>query len=320
MNNSMSQQKTAECKIISLINKDHTENLILTVIPSILTPLVIGFNAALITGIIKIKQHRFTSSQILFIFLFVSDLTFGLTQLPLEIYFRQKSSKPSCTEVKMWNFSYIFLLCTSGTFLAVISMDRYLLIVYRKHYQRFATNKKLALLIISVLLISLSWAISHTLIPDGFDIKRLAKYIIAISIYEGTILASAIFFNIALLRKVKMETINSSIKCKRIDKTLTKTITIITAVLIISYLPGLITWSVLGYASLHSENNNLVQNTAHFLSWSRIPTHINAMLNSVIYLARNRRMKHYYKNLFGLGNAEKKMETAISTSRITDSK
>ena len=136
------------------------------------------------------------------------------------------------------------------------------------------------------------------LILDAFDIKRFAKYMIAISIYEGTILASAIYFNIALLRKVKMETINSSIKCKKIDKALTKTITIITAVLIISYLPGAITLSVFGYASLHSENVSLVQNTAYILSWCHIPTNLNTLLNSVIYLARNHRMKHYYKNLF----------------------
>ena len=295
MNNSMSQQRIPECLMLIIPNKDHTKNLILTVIYAILVPLVIGFNSALIIGIIKIKQHRFTSSQVLFILLFVSDLTFGFTQLPSEIYFKQKSNKPSYSEVKMWKCSYIFLVCTSGTCLAVISIDRYLLIVYRKHYQRFATNKTLALIIISVLVILLSWAISHMLIIDGFDIKRLAKYIIAISIYEGTILASAIFFNIALLRKVKMETKNSSIKCKKIDRTLAKTITIITAVLIISYLPEAITLSVFGYASLHSENVNLVQNTAYILSWSHIPTHINALLNSVIYLARNRRMKHYYK-------------------------
>ena len=292
MNNSVSQERIPEWRMIRLTNKDHTENLILTVIYAILIPLVTGFNSALIIGIIKIKQHRFTSSQVLFILLFVSDLTFGFTQLPFEIYFRQKSNKPSCFEVKMWDFSYVFLVCTSGTCLAVTSIDRYLLIAYKKHYQRFATNKKLALIIILLLVISLSWAISYTLIIDGFDITRLAKYIIAISIYEGTFLASAIFFNIALLRKVKTETINSSIKCKKIDKTLTKTITIITAVLIISYLPATITSSVFGYSSLHSENVNLVQNTAYILSWSLIPTHINAMLNSVIYLARNRRMKN----------------------------
>lgn len=294
----MPLQRIPECLMLIIPYKDHTKNLILTVIYAILTPLVIGFSSALIIGIIKIKQHRFTSSQVLFILLFVSDLTFGFTQLPLEIYFKQKSNKPSCSEVKLRNFSYVFLVCTSGTCLGVISIDRYLLIVYRKHYQRFATNKKLALIIISVLVISLSWAISQMLILDAFDIKRFAKYSIAISIYEGTILASAIYFNIALLRKVKMETINSSIKCKKIDKALTKTITIITAVLIISYLPGAITWSVFGYASLHSENVSLVQNTAYILSWCHIPTHLNTLLNSVIYLARNHRMKHYYKNLF----------------------
>ena len=62
------------------------ERLIFTIIYSVLIPLIIGANILSISEIIQTKRNKFTKSQILFIILCLSDLSFGIIQLPYQIY------------------------------------------------------------------------------------------------------------------------------------------------------------------------------------------------------------------------------------------
>ena len=100
MNNTTQEfpQRFPEC-ILLFLTKDTNERILLTAIYVSLIPLIIGANLLLIIGIIKTKRNRFTSSQILFSTLFVSDLTFGVVQLPSKIYLLWKRSEPTCFEV-----------------------------------------------------------------------------------------------------------------------------------------------------------------------------------------------------------------------------
>lgn len=49
-------------------------------------PFIINVNLSLIFGINKTKRNKFTWSQILLLTLLSSELTFGLVQLPVQIY------------------------------------------------------------------------------------------------------------------------------------------------------------------------------------------------------------------------------------------
>ena len=97
--------------------KDPNVKALLTVLYSCLIPIIICANLLLIIGIIKTKRNKFTSSQILFSTLFLSDLTFDVVQLPVKIYLYLKSGAATCFEVQLNTFSMTFPIIMSGTFL-----------------------------------------------------------------------------------------------------------------------------------------------------------------------------------------------------------
>ena len=99
---------------------------LLTGIYTSLIPLIIGANVLLITGITKIKQNKFSSSQIFFLTLFLSDLSFGVVQIPYQIYLMWRSDDPTCLEIQLGIFSTTFPISMSGNVLFVITINRYI--------------------------------------------------------------------------------------------------------------------------------------------------------------------------------------------------
>ena len=85
--------------------------------------LIIGGNLLLISGIIKTKRDKFTSSQILFLTLFLSDLTVAVVQLTMLLYIGWRENS-TCLEIQIGFFVYVFPICMSFTILAAISLDR----------------------------------------------------------------------------------------------------------------------------------------------------------------------------------------------------
>ena len=81
-----------------LQNSD-TIDLALTIIYPILIPMIICANVLLIIGIVKTKRIRFLPLEVLFILLFLSDLTFGIVQLPLQIYLIWKKTELTQLEI-----------------------------------------------------------------------------------------------------------------------------------------------------------------------------------------------------------------------------
>ena len=95
------------------------------VIYASIIPLIIGANLLLIIGIIKTKRDKFTSSQILFLTLFLSDLTVAVVQLPMLLYIGWNENS-TCLELQIGFIVYVFPICMSLTILAAISLDRYI--------------------------------------------------------------------------------------------------------------------------------------------------------------------------------------------------
>ena len=84
MNSTLQSNVLQRVTLIARTNHSNLGNQLLNVVYAILIPLIITTNV--IFGIIKLKRNKFTSSQILFLTLFSSDLTFGVVQLPTQIY------------------------------------------------------------------------------------------------------------------------------------------------------------------------------------------------------------------------------------------
>ena len=268
----------------------------LFVIYASLIPLIVGANLLSIFGIIKTKRRNFTSSQILFLTLFLSDITIGAVQIPIQIYVKWGSSNPSCFQTQLNAFLRAFPVSMSGTILCVISVDRYINVVYNAFHKRIVTNKLLAIILILVALISAMWGTLDAQLKTETQVTKAAHFYIALSAYTGTTLVTGIVFNVALLRNVKQKTQHSSLQ-QALDARFTNTIAIIVFVMVAAYLPLLIAFSFAGYASNHPTEKKSIQRKGANVLRTMISPQINAVLNSVIYVARNSRMKRYYYRL-----------------------
>ena len=171
----------SQCTALFRTNDTNPRNILLTTIYGILIPSIICANLLLIFGITKTKRNKFTSSQIFFLTLFLNDLTFGVVQLPIQIYLLWKSRKPICLEVQLSAFSMAFPVCMSGNILCAISIDRYLTVVYNRFYKRIVTKKSLTVAISLVVLTSLIWATLDALFRAADSAKKLAITYIALS-------------------------------------------------------------------------------------------------------------------------------------------
>lgn len=269
----------------------------LFVIYASLIPLIVGANLLSIFGIIKTKRKNFTSSQILFLTLFLSDITIGVVQIPIQIYVKWGSSNPSCFQTQLNAFLRAFPVSMSGTILCIISIDRYMNVVYNAFHKRIVTKRLLAIVFILVVLISAMWGTLDAQLKTETHVTKAAHFYIALSAYTGTILATGVVFNVALLRNVKQKTQHSSVQ-QALDARFTNTIAIIVFVMVTAYLPLLIVFSFAGYALNHPADRKSIQKKGANVLWTMISPQINAVLNSVIYVARNSRMKRYYYKLF----------------------
>ena len=311
MNNKTLQEDSPRCfTLISRSKDSNMRNELSTVIYAILIPLIICTNMLVILGLIKAKRSKFVSSQILFLTLFMSDLTFGVVQLPTQIYILWKSGDPTCFEIKLGAFSMVFPMCMSGNILCLISVDRYINIVRRKYYKK-TSKKTLAIYIILVVLISFMWAAFEAHFKAKLDIKKTAKLYFALSAYAGTVMALVIGFNVALLKYVKRERKNSSIRAngnsfkqQAIESTLSKTIAIIVAVMIAAYLPIVIILTVAAFILINSTDPHFLKKNSNDFMWVLMPCQINVILNSVIFFTKNSSMRRYYKKLLTCRNKE----------------
>ena len=89
-----------------------------------------------------------------------------------------------------------FSICMSLDLLCVISIERYIYVVYNGFYTRIVIKKLLAIAIISFILISFMWATTDAHLRAKLDIVKLAKTYIALSAYAETVLAIGIVFNV----------------------------------------------------------------------------------------------------------------------------
>ena len=272
-------------------------NLVLTIIYPILIPMIICANVVLIIGIVKTKRIRFLPLEVLFILLFLSDLTFGIVQLPLNIYLMWKKTDLTQLEIQVRSFWYTLPGLLSGTALVVISVVRYLYVVHNDFYKKIASKLTLTVSLMSVLVIPLSVSVISAII--SFDDNEKVGYFFAVlSVYEGTCLALMIIFNMVLLKYVKSKQINYSMQ-RRKDKHYTKIIASIVGVMVIAYLLPVIATSLVAYTLFHSTDVKFTQRVFNLFRLAAIPPQINAILNSVIFMAGNGRIKRYYKGLIG---------------------
>ena len=181
--------------------------------------------------------------------------------------------------------------------------------VHNKFYKRIVTNKSLTVAITLVVLTSLTWAILDALFRAADSTKKLAITYIALSGYAGAVLGITGILNVVLLRNVIQKTRNSFIH-QKLDSSLTKTITLILVLMVVTYFPAITTMNVAAYAFISSSDKLFILQKGNDLLWALIPIQINAVLNSIIYFTRNSSMRNYYYKLFTDANEERHLKSA----------
>ena len=318
MNNTTQQFliKFPKCLNLPRAEDENVTKTALTVIYSSLIPIIVCANLLLIFGIIKTKRANFSSSQIMFLILFLSDLTTGILQLPTEIYIKWKSSYRTCLEIKLAQFYWEFPTCMSGNLLFLISIDRYIYVVHNMFHTfhntfhtRFVKKKILTTIITVTILISIMWSVSDILLSNDPDKSKVKKLYIALTVYVGTLIVTGVAVNLALLRNVEQKFKNLSVRRQAHDSSLTKTITIIAAIMVICYVPLMI--SLATFALIKDQEQ--IKSTARVFTWTFLPPQINAVLNSVVYLARNSRTRRYCFKLLNCEGTKIKSQVTVST-------
>ena len=180
----------------------------------------------------------------------------------------------------------------SFTISFAISTERYLNIVQNRYCKRIVTKTSLTITIIFSILFSITWTTMFTLLSTDLEKKNVPKKHIAFTVYIGTLIPVGVVLNVALLINVQQKT-KSPVK-EALNSSLTKAIALIVTTLLITYLLSVITLFAVIYVITNSTDNNLFKLIRNVLIWLLILPQINALLNSVIYLARNSRMRHYY--------------------------
>ena len=303
------------CILITRTTNTDGRKQALTVVYVTYIPLIITVNLLSIIGIIQTKLKKLNSSQVLFLTLFVSDLTTGALQLPLQMYVLWTTNDITCFELQLSMFSTAFPMLMSGSLLCVISIDRYINVVSNTYYRRFVTKKSLSVTIILVMVVSFIWATFETLFLAGVDKGKVAKGYIALATYCAAELVIAVTLNVALLINVKSQVKNSTTR-QTINLRLTKTIAMIVATLVAAYVPAIVTLFILAHAVINSTDINFLYNIINVFYWTLTLVQLNAVINSVIYLTRNSHIKKYYGDLFNCGKAAKNLQNTDSTTPI----
>ena len=166
------------------------------------------------------------------------------------------------------------------------------------------------------------WATFEADFEAKVDVKNTGKLYFALSGYAGIVTALVVGFNVALLRHVKEKrkissaTVNLKVlKQQSIKSILSKTIGIVVAVMIASYLPIMIILIVAAFVLINSTNPHFLSINSNDFMWALIPCQVNAILNSVIYFIKNSRMKRYYKSLLTCRNEENKLNRNHSSQK-----
>ena len=308
------QYSNPQCVLVSPPTDTYVRNQAITAVYATLIPLIITANLLSINGIIKTKRKKLNSSQILFLILFASDMTIGALQLPVGIYIFRKKNRPTCFELQLNRFSITFPIIMSGSLLCVISIDRYINVVFNTYYKRIVTKKLLPVTIGLVIVTCFIWATFEAFFLTGVDRRKVGKGYIGLATYCEVLMVTDVTINVALLINVKKQTEISTTR-QSIGKRLTKTITIIVATFVTTYLPALVIVNILAYAAMNSTDITFLQNMVIAFYWALIPTQLNAVLNSVIYLARNSDIKKYYSNIFNCGKEDKKLQNTASSEQ-----
>ena len=298
MNNSTTQRQHDGC-ILMITVTDHTNDIIMTIIYSLISVFTVTSNATLIVVLPKVKK-QLTRFDRMFILLSSCDIMVGLIQMPYQIYLIHQIGVVTCIQVGIKTMLSISLSMTSGLITFVIINDRFLLITRNQFHGRFLNSKSTVFIVIIMVMIALGWAAIGVYVSILGEQFAKVIFFLTYGCFCGMLLIEAIVINILLFRNLrelsKSSSIHSSTNKIGYKRSVNKTIIIICIVLIGAYSPIVFSF-IFGSTLRLIKTVNQPSNT-RFLTWVILPTNLNAGLNSSIFMWRKKAFRCYLKSLF----------------------
>ena len=257
---------------------------------------ILTTNALVLYGLFKTKQTKGFTNR-MFIVISVSDLLCGCTVIPLyltNIYLGEKSK--DCiliSTIEKW--LYIFFSFGSSINTSALAVDRFIFIRYPFKYHEITSKRR-----ILMLAVTLSYTIGLTMV---FCAQYEGLFAVVAIFVIMLVLGVSIAVNVQLVKYIKKQTneirrlSNTFVKTSYKQRA-TKTIFMIIAILVVTHLPQI---SLLAYASINNSNEESENITFLLIFyWTRLLVLVNAGLNALVYISRNKLITKLYKRKFKL--------------------
>ena len=270
--------------------------LIRAVIYGINATMGLVFNSALIIGIYKTRRNKkFTRNEKLVLFLSLIDLITAVESATSPCTMKS-FYKINCLLISGIGFFNVLVLNFSGSVILVISLERLIAISNMNRCCGFIFRGIHLIPILMILMVlNAGFCVWYAFVGVTRDFTQQSIFYLSIGTYRVLQISAITVINILLLKRTKI--MLSSINVQRnlrIERQLTKTVIIISIVLVVMHLPLVFSEYYMGRViSLKSISPTTA---VTFLSWSPVLCQLNSTINALIFICKNRRISLMYKN------------------------
>ena len=247
-------------------------------------------NTLVLYGLFITNQTKSFTNR-MFIIISISDLICGCTVIPLNLIniYLDEESKDCILMSNIENSIYIILSFGSSINTCALAIDRFIFIRYPFKYKKIASKRRILLLVVT-----LSYSVGFTIIASRKDENLFVISAISVVIF---ILVVSIVVNVQLVKYIKKQTeeirrlSNTFVKTSYKQRA-TKTILMIITILVVTQLPQV---TILSYTFITNEERRTKISFIIF-HWTRLLVLMNAGLNALVYISRNKLIIKLYKN------------------------
>ena len=135
---------------------NRANDVILTIIYSLISLFIVTSNITLMVGLPKVKK-KLTRYDRMFILLLSCDLMVGLIQMPYQIYLIHQFGVVTCIQVGIKTMLSVLLAMISGLLTFAIANDRYIFLTRERFHERFLNPICTVFIIIVMFMIAIGW-------------------------------------------------------------------------------------------------------------------------------------------------------------------
>ena len=262
-------------------------------------------NALLIIGVVTDRGRKsYTRNEKLMLFLSSINICSALLHIPLKIILIRSLYNISCWFIYLLVFLFVFLLSFSGSIILLISIERFISVIYNNEWRGKAINKFYLIFCLGFfLLVCFGLGAWFALVVNSANINTHVIFYCHIGIYTIILLVFVTVLNLSLLFKTRKKLRNvESVVVNRnlaIENRVTITIMLISVTLVLMCFPVFVSQFYLAFA-LYSKVISKVLRATALQNWTILLSELNTALNASIYLVRNRRVLRTYQNRFHL--------------------